>query len=224
MSRLTDMLWGNGLYGISQIAHKTCRFQVSGMEHFRAAHATGRPVLYTTWHGMTMMLVGFYTDNDDVSRMVLLMPDDWRGASLEIFARKFGANPFIMNLKGDESMGTARRLTELVRKVKEGFNLYITPDGPDGPGYFAKPGVAYIAKKANALILPMAAYNRHGYVVNRWDRYVVPFPFSRIAIHIGEPISVPKETKDLDAVSDKLTGVLNAVTLQAAADYYEKAR
>ncbi len=221
MPSLRDKLNGNALYLISQITQKWGRHQVNGLEHLKALVDSGRPIVFTTWHGMTMMLSGFFVHHHDISRIVLLMPDDWRGGALEIFAAKLGAEPFPMNLKGDNSMGMARQLVKLVRKVKRGRDCYITPDGPDGPGYFIKPGVTYIAQKAQAPILPIGAYARHGYRLNRWDRYVIPYPFSRISIEVGEPIEVGMDA-DLTAVTHHLTNILHRVHAQAAANYYEK--
>jgi lysophospholipid acyltransferase (LPLAT)-like uncharacterized protein len=118
-------------------------------------------------------------------------------------------------------MGMARQVLRLTRRVSEGRNLYINPDGPDGPSHVIKPGITFIARKSNAIILPMGAYCRKSYDVPRWDRYTIPYPWSRITFHIGEPI---EELPEDEFAADKLvTDTLNRVTLQAAADYYEKA-
>jgi lysophospholipid acyltransferase (LPLAT)-like uncharacterized protein len=50
--------------------------------------------------------------------------------------------------------------------------------------------VAFIARKSGALIIPTGAFTAAAYRVPRWDRYVVPFPFSRIAIVFGEPLEI----------------------------------
>jgi lysophospholipid acyltransferase (LPLAT)-like uncharacterized protein len=221
MTTFRDKLNGNSLYLLSQITRKSGRFQISGMEHLEKAKADGKPVVLATWHGMTMMLVGFFANHYDLTNIVLLMPDDWRGVALNIFANKLGTEPFPMDLKGEANMATARKLARLVRRVKEGRDCYITPDGPEGPAYVIKPGVAYIAHKAKAQILPLAAYCRHGYRVNRWDRYVVPYPFSRISVVIGEPMAVQKGD-DYSAVSDTLNDKLHRISARAAANYYEK--
>lgn len=197
------------------------RFQVTGIEHLQAAQARERPFIFAAWHGMTMMLVGFFATQYDLSRIVLILPDDWRGDTLRVFADKLGVTPFPMNLHGDASMAAARQLAKLVRQVKAGRDAYITPDGPEGPSYEIKPGITYIAQKADATILPLGAYTRHGYRVPRWDRYVLPYPFSKIAIQIGEPLVV-KKGADVTAVSTQLTHQLHHVTLQAAANFYEK--
>ena len=221
MSSWQDRLSGTALYGIGRLTSRRSRFQVEGLAHLQAAQARNRPIIFAAWHGMTMMLVGFFANQHDLSRLVLILPDDWRGGALTVFANKLGVTPFPMNLHEDASMATARQLAKLVRQVKAGRDAYITPDGPEGPSYVIKPGLAYIAKKADATILPVGAYARHGYRVPRWDRYVIPYPFSKISVHIGEPIQVGKEA-DLTAVSHHLSQTLHQVTLQAAANYYEK--
>lgn len=215
-----NRLFGTALYAVARITSQTARFQVSGEQHLQAALSAGRPVILTAWHGMTMMLTGFFTHLIDPSKVVMPLPDDWRGEVLEVFTRKLGTTPFCMNLSGDSSLSAARRLAELIRLIQTGHTCYITPDGPDGPAYVAKPGFAYIARKAGALILPLGAYTRHGYRQPRWDRYTVPYPFCRISVCIGAPVSVP-EGVELDAVTAPLETTLNRVTLQAAANYYE---
>ncbi len=221
MTSFRDKLSGNMLYWLSQITRKSGRYQVSGLEHLQAAQTSGRPLVFATWHGMTMMLVGFFANHYDLRKLVLLMPDDWRGEALQVFANKLETEPFPMDLKGEANMATARRLATLVRQVKAGQDCYITPDGPDGPAYVIKPGVAYISQKAKAQILPLGAYARHGYHINRWDQYTVPYPFSRISIAIGAPMEV-KKGEDLTAVTHSLTDKLHRITAQAAANYYEQ--
>ncbi len=216
-----DGVSGTALYGWARLTSRLSRFQVTGLEHLQAAQARQQPLIFTAWHGMTMMLVGFFTNQYDLSRIVLILPDDWRGGALTVFANRLGVTPFPMNLAGDASMATARRLAQLVRQVKAGRDAYITPDGPEGPSYVIKPGITYIAQKADATILPVGAYARHAYRLPRWDRYVLPYPFSKIAIQVGEPLTVEKDA-DVTAVTAHLTQQLHHVTLQAAANYYEK--
>lgn len=221
MSSWQDKINGTALYGLASLTSRLSRFQVEGREHLQAAQARQKPIIFTAWHGMTMLLVSFFANQYDLSRIVLLLPDDWRGGALEVFAHRLGVEPFPMNLKGEASLAAARQLASLVRQVKAGRDAYITPDGPEGPSYIIKPGIAYIAQKAGATILPLGAYARYGYRLPRWDRYVLPYPLSKISIKIGAPLQVDKK-RDLTAVIEPLTQQLHHVTLQAAANYYEK--
>ncbi|MCP5094666.1 MAG: hypothetical protein GY943_03850 [Chloroflexi bacterium] len=218
--KFRDQVTGNGLYQLSQLTQKTGRYQVTGLDNLETAVSSNRPIVFAAWHGMTMMLAGFFATQFDLSQLVLILPDDWRGQTLTVFATKLGVQPFPMDLTGEGGMAAARKLAKLVRLVKKGLHCYITPDGPEGPAYVIKPGAAFIARKANAHILPVGAYARNAYQLNRWDQYTIPYPYSRISIHVGKPIDVPKE-KELTAVADSFTDTLHQVTAQAAANYYE---
>lgn len=220
MTSLRNRLFGNGLYYLSQITRKSAAYQVQGQEHFQNSVDEDGPVIWVAWHGMTMMLAGYVLRHYSAESLMIMMPDDWRGESLAHWAEKIGAKPWPMNLKGDTSMGTARKLAEMVRLLRTGHDAYITPDGPDGPAYHIKPGVAYLAKKTGATILPIGAYTRSGYRLNRWDRYVVPRPFSRISVVISAPYR-PSAGQDPETIASHLTDVLHRVSAQAAANYYE---
>lgn len=220
MTSFRNRLMGNGLYLLSQITRRTARYQIEGSEYYEEHRGSGKPTIWVAWHGMTMMLAGFVLQNYDPGSLVLMMPDDWRGDTLTHWAHRLGALPWRMNLKGDASMATARKLARMIHMLKEGRDAYVTPDGPDGPAYYVKPGVAYLAQKTRAILLPVGAYTRTGYRLNRWDRYVVPRPFSRISVVIAEPLPVPDEGQLTD-ITEPLTDALHRVTAQAAANYYE---
>ncbi|MBN2044825.1 MAG: hypothetical protein JW757_07385 [Anaerolineales bacterium] len=218
---IKDRLNGGGLYLLSQMVLKTCKLQVQHLDRLEGLIVGNRPVIYTGWHGITMMAIPLIQKyHGDLRDFVVLMPDDWRGAALRIWAERMKATPHPMNLTGDSTLGMARQVLRLTRRVTAGKSLYINPDGPDGPAQVIKPGIIYIARKADAVILPIGAYARRAYIVPRWDRYAIPYPFSRIAYHIGEPIRQLPE--DEDAAAKLVTDTLNAITLQAAADYYEQ--
>jgi lysophospholipid acyltransferase (LPLAT)-like uncharacterized protein len=219
MTSFSNHILGNGLYMLGQITRRTASYQVQGQDHFESSIKKEAPVIWVAWHGMTMMLAGYVLRHYSPESLIIMMPDDWRGDALAHWATKIGARPWRMNLKGDASMGTARKLAEMVRLLRKGQDAYVTPDGPDGPAYQIKPGVAYLAKKTKATLLPVGAFTRTGYRVNRWDQYVVPRPFSRISVVVGEPF-VPEDTQDLDDIALILTDKLHRVSAQAIANYY----
>ena len=197
---LKDNINGTGLFWLSKIVNRTCRLDVIHAERLQAAAASGRPLIFTGWHGITMMAVPLLLKQfEDLSGFVVLMPDDWRGVALRIWSEKMGADPHPMNLEGDSTLGMARQVLRLTRKLEGGRYLYINPDGPDGPAQVIKPGIVYFARKAGAVIVPMGAYARRAYIVPRWDRYAIPYPFSRITYHIGAPIeSLPEDDQEAE--------------------------
>ena len=46
---------------------------------------------------------------------------------------------------------------------------------------------------AGAAILPMGFAARKSWIIGSWDRLIIPRPFSRVAVAVGEPVTVPRE-------------------------------
>ena len=55
-----------------------------------------------------------------------------------------------------------------------------------------KPGAVLLARMTNAPIIPIAYAAKNGRHWKSWDQFVVPRPFTRIVIAVGEPMIVPK--------------------------------
>jgi hypothetical protein len=191
---LRERVQGWGLSTYARWVGRTTRLQIEGSEHVARARAAGRPVILAAWHGMTMMLSIYIRRRDDPSRYTIIVPDDTRGATLSVWAEKLGGEAFPVSMD-DATMASGRRLLQLIREMRRGRYLYLNPDGPDGPTHEAKMGVAFVARKAGALVVPAAAYTATCYRVPRWDHYTIPLPFSRIAVHLGQPIEVTGDTE-----------------------------
>ena len=71
--------------------------------------------------------------------------------------------------------------------------MAMTPDGPRGPNGIVQDGVMVMAQKSGAGLLPGAFSCRPRWVFRSWDKYTVPWPFSRGVILLSEPIYVPKD-------------------------------
>ena len=82
--------------------------------------------------------------------------------------------------------------------VKRGISPAITPDGPRGPRNKFKPGAILLAQMSGRPMLPMAFAATRAWRI-KWDRFVIPWPFSRIAIAVGAPRYVPR-TLDAKAI------------------------
>jgi len=167
------------LYG--SLIHATARFTVTGLDHLEQAVGGGRPTILAAWHGQTHLFLGYLSGAVDLSRFILIVPDDHRRQVLESFARSIGASAFAVAMS-DESFAGARRLLQLIRSLRECGLCYINPDGPDGPARAPKPGIAFIAEKVQAQILPAGAEAWPCVRQRRWDRYIMPLPFARVSI------------------------------------------
>ena len=68
----------------------------------------------------------------------------------------------------------------------------LAPDGPRGPAYEFKTGGVVLAQVADVPIVPFSFAVDRCWRIGSWDRMIIPKPFSRIAIVVGEPFAVPR--------------------------------
>jgi lysophospholipid acyltransferase (LPLAT)-like uncharacterized protein len=84
----------------------------------------------------------------------------------------------------------------LVRLVREGRDIAITPDGPRGPKYALGPGVVQLAQSTGAPVLPLHATFSRGVRMKTWDGFIIPLPFSAVSVTIGAPVHFPETPTD----------------------------
>lgn len=134
---------------------------------------------------------------------------DERGDTLGMLARRLGGTPHRVDMSGNP-VAAGRAVLRVIQAMQAGKQSIIAPDGPDGPAYTAKDGVAYLARKAGANILPLGVFTRSALFLNRWDSYLLPLPFSRFHVVIGPPIGVGRKD-DLHDVLQRVSIALHDV-------------
>lgn len=123
-----------------------------------------------------------------------------RSADGEYIARviqKFG----YLAIRGSSSRGGSQALLELRTLLQNNGSAVFTIDGPRGPRYVAKRGPVLLASMTGAPIIPFYVAVQRAWILNSWDRFVVPKPFSRIHTHFGNKIHVPPNLDD-DAIEE----------------------
>jgi lysophospholipid acyltransferase (LPLAT)-like uncharacterized protein len=141
------------------------------------------PVLLALWHGRLLYFIPLYRSMP----FTVLVSRSRDGEFISQVLRWFGGIP----ARGSSSRGGARALLEVIKRVRQGSTVVFTPDGPRGPRYQVQPGIVAVAKKTGAPIVPVTYNAAWKTVLNSWDEFIVPFPFSRIVVVYGEPIYVP---------------------------------
>ena len=124
----------------------------------------------------------------------------------ERIARAWGAEV----IRGSANKSGALALRDQQQMMKSGYSIVTTADGPRGPKYEFKTGTVLMARVAGVPIIPIGCAADRAWYLRRWDDFMIPKPFARVAIAIGEPVPVPREIA-LDALEPVRVNVQEAV-------------
>jgi len=154
-------------------------------------------VLYALWHGHALGLALFGTD-----RGIVALVSRFRDGEL---ASKLLKELGFETVRGSAEEGKASKggrsaALKLIELLKEGKNVAITVDGPKGPPFKVKKGVVYLAKKTGAPVVPVAVRFEDFWELKTWDRLVVPKPFTRGEVLVGERMYFSPEEPDGEAL------------------------
>lgn len=171
----------------------------------RARDSTG-PYIMAFWHSRLVMMRFGYPD----SRCVVLQSQHRDSRMLGRVMTRFG----IGQVWGSTTRGGTKAVREVLRRIRDGYDVAIAPDGPRGPRRRAQAGVIAIARMSGKPILPMAYSAKPALRLRSWDRLLLPHPFSRVLYVYGEPISIDRraDAAEQERLRQALEDELNRLT------------
>lgn len=196
--------------GYIRLVYRTSRWRMVGGEDARRLFADGKPFIAALWHGRLLMMAHSWPKGVPVHMLVSHHRD----------GRLIGdtiAHLGVGSVAGSTSKGGAGAVRAMVRLIRKGEYVGVTPDGPRGPRMRAQMGVAAIAKLSGVPVVPMAYATRRRRVLGSWDRFMVPSPFNRGVFVWGDPIAVPRDADEarLELARLEIERAMNAVTAEA---------
>lgn len=96
-------------------------------------------------------------------------------------------------IRGSATSAGALVLRDAHAMMQRGVSMATAPDGPLGPRFEFNPGTVLIARIGRAPLVPIACAADRAWYLDSWDRFMIPKPFARVALAIGEPVEVPGE-------------------------------
>jgi len=168
--------------GFLQVLSRTWRVRVVNGEYVRDLRRTGRPFIFALWHGQLLPLLWHHRGEG-----VLILISEHRDG--ELVARAAQSLGYGL-IRGSSTHGAERALISLVRELKSGHEVAITPDGPRGPAKSFAPGALVAAQRSDSFILPVAASADRAWRLRSWDRFIIPKPFARVTVAYATPTKV----------------------------------
>ncbi len=107
-------------------------------------------------------------------------------------------------VRGSSSKLGASALLQLSDMLGGGCDVVITPDGPRGPAYEIGPGIIFLAQKTGVRVLPINMEYSSCWRVKSWDRFIIPRPFSKVRVIVGEPQKVSSTSTPEEFEAERL--------------------
>jgi len=144
--------------------------------------------IYASWHQRFFPGITLFSRRRPVSIIISQSRD---GDFISRIAEKLGFHP----VRGSSSRGGRRALVEITRLARKGYKIVHIVDGPRGPSGVVKFGLLKIAQFSGMPILPSITSPENKWVFNSWDKFMIPKPFSRIIISVGDEVYIPRHLK-----------------------------
>ena len=149
-----------------------------------------KPLILAFWHSCIFPAIYAWRN----LQIRVMSSDSFDGEYTGRIIRKFG----FVKVRGSSSKGAVRALLGMRRVIEQGASVAFTIDGPRGPRYVAKPGPVVLARATGA---PMVAFHialDSPWVLNTWDKSMIPKPFSRALLRVSRKIDVPEDCGDAE--------------------------
>ncbi|MCH8274032.1 MAG: lysophospholipid acyltransferase family protein [Armatimonadetes bacterium] len=209
LRQVKPTLLAAAVYAASRLIGFTLRFRILGEEKLEKCK---RGRIIAGWHGRTFMAALHFRNRGWWALISRSRDGDMQNG---IF-RRFG----FRTIRGSTGRGGARAAAECVRVLRRGGTFVYTPDGPRGPARKVQRGVLWLAQKGGAAIIPAASSARPRKLLSSWDSYMVPAPFGRAVIVLGDPMTVPKDAdeKQFEELQTALESEMNRLQQVAEAE------
>ncbi len=147
-----------------------------------------RPLIISFWHACILPATYLFRNVG----IRVMSSNSYDGEYMGRIIHKFG----FVAVKGSSSRNAVRALLGLRRALQQGWAVAFTLDGPRGPRQKVKPGPVALARSSGVPLTTFHIAVDQAWVLNTWDRLIIPKPFSRVLMRFGKLIAVPVDASD----------------------------
>ncbi len=189
----------------------TTRWEIRGLEHPEPYWRESRPLIGAFWHGRLLMMPKIWRGRTKVHMLISQSRD---GQMIARAVAHLGIDTIRGSTRrGDRDKGGGAAVRSIMKAVRAGESICITPDGPKGPRMRASAGVVAVARLTGAPVFPASWSTSRAIRMRSWDRFHLPLPFGRGVFVIAPPITVPRDADE--AEQERLRGEIEAALIRA---------
>ena len=176
---------GTALAWLVRLWHLTLRVERINTTVFTDPSLRAKRPVIILWHDEIFPLIPAHAGE----RMACVVSQSQDGEILAAALKSFG----FLSVRGSSSRGGMRALIAAKRVMDEqGVGVIFTVDGPRGPRHKVKPGAVFLADHAGSPIVPVRAVMSRAKIFHRaWDKFQLPWSFSKCTIIYGDPVTLP---------------------------------
>lgn len=162
-----------------------------------------KPFICIFWHNRVLMNVYGWNRKKPFNMLISKHADGK-------FIAQIMDNFNIKTVEGSKSKGGLKALRNLLKVLKDGDCIGITPDGPRGPRFQISEGVMKVAQLSGCDILSGAYGVKRRKVLRSWDRFILALPFTKGYFVWGEPLYVPSKAtpEEIESLKEKVQDIL----------------
>ncbi|MCJ7615574.1 MAG: lysophospholipid acyltransferase family protein, partial [Desulfobacterales bacterium] len=180
--KLAEIKWEFvGILGklLIDILFYTTRIELKGFEKVEPI-INSRKFIWAVWHSR-LLLPNYLSKGLEGTAMVSGSED---GEFVARILKRQGHEA----IRGSTTRGGIKALSALIKKLKEKQRVsIIIPDGPQGPRFKVKLGIIILARETGYPILPFSYSAKKMKVFSSWDRFILPYPFTKCLGIYGKP-------------------------------------
>lgn len=211
-NRLADGFLPNLVYLVVRALRATMRLEIIGGDIPQAFHDRGEGIISVFWHSRLLLLPFAYTGE----KIHVLISSHGDGKIIANVMKKFGFGV----VYGSSSKEGKRAYREMMQLARADCDLAITPDGPRGPAEVVKAGVVNLALRTGRPVIPLAYSASRTKRFASWDRFMLPYPFSRGVIIWGDPL-FSREGENAEEFRLRIEEALREVTTRVDGYFQE---
>ena len=166
-----------------------------------------QPYIFCCWHNRLFLGPYLLPQNQKINALQSTHSD---GMMTAIIFKLMKINIIF----GSSKKSGAKAFFDMVKSIKNGESIAITPDGPKGPKQKVKDGLIKLGQVTGAPIVPLVWYTKKNTRVNSWDNFIIPYPFSKGVYLFGKPIYINRKLNlnEFKQTRQKVEDELNNLT------------
>ena len=181
-------------------------------DNFNKLILENKSFIYALWHDQLLLSPFTWQTRNRIDILISKHKD---GDIIADLIKYHGFNSIrgsTNNPSKEKEKNTISSIRKIIKTLKANISIGITPDGPRGPRHKVSEGTINIARISNKKILPMALAYKEQWVLNTWDKFIIPKPFNKICIVWGDPIDIEINKIDVPIQQEALEKSLINIT------------